>query len=221
MSLITSIAKAKFNKMFEKKSQRIDVKVPLDLRLERTVSINPDKFILGEDKLSIIQPPDDMEISAIGYYNLFDTKYYNIYLDGHDNIERLLQININEIMYYETKWTQFNLSQDEWHKWLNEENGFLGWKDIEIGGNNYSRIIQQDGADWIQPITFSESITDDMFVPEVMKNQHEAMLFGRAIDLPDEELVENLFAEKIEDNNGAYVTCRAGIMLDVSDLKIL
>jgi hypothetical protein len=216
LQFLKAVANRSTGGIFDKSPVRVDAKVPLGLQIGKYVSVSPDKFYIGDGKFAVTQQKDNMKIEAIGYYHLGEIKYYNIYLSGDRTIQ--IDSNAQEIMLYQTIMEDSTLSKKDLKNWLDKDTGWLGWKTITANGNEYARLIDQGGADWVNPIEYTQKITNDPFVAEVMRTEHEAMLFGRNIE--GTNYVENLIAEKAIDNNGITIACHVGIMLNPLDLNI-
>ncbi len=237
MGLLARILKKKVAQTvagFQKKNQRIDLDWPLKIRLGSTIRFDASLFILAGDDLKMAVPASDCVVAAAGSYLLGHSKYYTFYVKDTEDVEWFLQLGlersmaVGSAMLYQTIDEAYPETAEDWDLWLNEETGLIGFKDFQTpDGMTYQRLWKQEGPDYAAPWCYDESVTDDPFVPSSFNISHHAMLYGRSIRRAQgfraggESVVENLLADKIEDDDGACIQISAGIEVPIMSLTIL
>ena len=222
-------------KILKKKAERLkdafsfsapaeeEIDYPLNLRMDATVRFDPTVFIIAGESLKIQCPEGDSMVTAIGSFKLFQAQYYRFYLKNLDDDESYLQLavengNVSECLLYRTIDEVFP-GPGEWFVWLNKRTGLIGYRDFHTPDEtNYQRVFMAEGADYIDPMSYQESV----FAKEVRFSvRHEAMLYGRFVETGGDPVAEYLTVSKEEDDEGALVRISAGVEVNPVSLTIL
>lgn len=223
--LLAAIAKKKAQQVkgfFEKAPERIDQNWPLRLSIGRTVKFEPTPFLLGEG-LKMPFPAGDYSVKAAGVspgrIEGEEVLTYRFYLEAYNLPEVILWITtskesgeIYECMAYHVL---DEIAQGiEWHDWLNENTGLIGYKDFCLpDGTSYNRAYPASDRDKVEPVRIRESITDDAFVREMTSVMHEFTLYSR--EIPSSTDGEFLVVSHETDDEGDFIQILVGLKLDI------
>ncbi|MEO5360499.1 MAG: YjfK family protein [Nitrospirota bacterium] len=218
--------------LLEGKKQRVDLTIPLGLKINSIVKIDETKFILNEEKLKVTSPGAATHtVVAAGKYTIGPMSNYKLYLqstmDKED--ESVIQVvventEILSLAYYRVIDEVFPADEDEWGVWLNYGTGLIGYKDFIIDGELiYQRTVGSHQQDYIEPMDYAETVALDPYGMTGMKIDGLSMRYAREVNKDMQEYIV-VTMEKVKDEFGtvkeAGVTIMAGIELVEPELEI-
>ena len=212
-------------------SERIDLSLPLGIRMKGIIEVPETDFILGGDQLKIKHPGSSNIVSAMGKFSIGDSTIHRFYLDAGDTIY-MLQIIIDKKGAIEEgklymPFDEVYPNQDGWDYWLNEKDGYIGYSLFQTeDGIQYQRAWDNDGeqinlpagTNHIPPVEFTERIYHDAYGDSWEDVQHSAMLYGRDVT---EDVQEFLLVSAVEEEDGASIQLMVGIPVEPTSLKVL
>lgn len=228
MSLIGRIIQAKAKELkakVEGKPDRGDLNWPMGVHIGSTLRFDPSLFIIGGEDLSIGEPQGDCVVQAGGWFEMNQQRAYRFYLKDMADAEYFLQVE-TDFALKPTKATLFQPvdeiypeTSDDWAMWLNEENGLIGYRDFSTpDGTQYERAWSPGKRDCIPPYEFGEIILLDPYVSRLVREQHAAMLYRRALA---SGIDEYLLVDKEEESGSASIGISVGVEIPVVSLTIL
>ncbi len=214
---------------FKEQPQKFDLNLPLRFALGRGVTIDPTPFILAGNDILIEPPKEEGKVVSIGQIDIDlggEFKIYRFYIQYPNSKDALIQLVqdkpsgvIVEIMYLQTLDEVFPGDPEDWHVWLNEETGLLGYKDFTTqNGMEFIRSLPEHGGDKVDPIVMEEFLSTDPYIPNDMIANHEVVYYGRTVNA---ETSEFCIVSKEDDSVGDYIRILAGIPLDQSFISVL
>ena len=217
-SIVTHVLKNKVEELTKQDKPRIDLGLPLNLKIGTFLSINETDFVLN-DELLTKSPGTEHVVVAIGKFKIDEgIDVYRFYLQGVTNKEEsILQISINKTEPVEfTLYRLFDeiepTTADEWATWLNEPAGLIGFKDFIVENKTFNRE-REAGKLWVDPFEFTENVITDKYGDEGMVASTKVGTFIRYFD----EIYEMLLIEhdKISDNKYDLLSSRIGILTGI------
>jgi hypothetical protein len=234
MATIFDIAKAMWNKRkakaqeTERKANPLDLGLPLGLRIESKISINP---ILPESGLLTEFPTGDYVVIGFSKTTVVGSTCYRIQLSseagGEDEPPMYLWIFQDAkgelIRWFKNIDTVMPANKDEWHLWLNETDGLIGLNAFQAQDPNktlYHRAWEKGSETRIPPVAYRETIHFDRYdSTDVEQISHQAMLYSRKVEdeiLPREE---HILISSTKCDGQSRITVDVGVDLDATDIK--
>jgi hypothetical protein len=186
---------------FKKKklSEPVDKKLPFNLHIGSSISLDQTIYIAYGDKMKMTSPGKECIVGAYGKADIYDSLVHRFYLyDVRDkNNSSFLQIvtgmdnpEIQECRLFKPLDEIFPENEEEWGFWLDDAEGYIGWHTFEDkSGNLYDRIWGEEDAERSEPVCFSETVYIDKYGENVSIVDNTAMLYGTWID-EEEEIAE-------------------------------
>ncbi|MEO5356731.1 MAG: YjfK family protein [Nitrospirae bacterium YQR-1] len=228
-------SKVKLTGVFRKKPERIDINLPLGIKINSMIRLDETKFITNADVLKVQSPGGGIHTVVAGEkFMIGSLKVYRFYIEENESRNQsVLQIpvandEIEGIVLYQIIEEVYPQSDEQWDFWLNEGTGCIGYKDFKIQEEDgketlYYRLWGGDER-YTKPIFFRSVISTDSYGITGMKTESHGMVYGREIS---ETLQEYLFIvhEKLLDNDReleeAKVVLMAGIDIDLAEIDVL
>ncbi|MBF0465745.1 MAG: DUF2491 family protein [Nitrospirae bacterium] len=218
-----------------KKPRRIDVNLPLGIRINGMVRFDESKFVINSDVLKAQSPGGGIHTVAAGEkFMIGSLKIYRFYLEENETKQQsVLQIPVSNdemegMVLFRIIEEIYPQDEEEWDFWLNEETGCIGNKDFRIreedGSDTLYYRIWGDDERYVKPIFFRSVISTDSYGLTGMKTENIGMIYGREIT---ETLQEYLFIvyEKLLDDDGhteeAKIILMAGIDIGLAEIDVL
>jgi hypothetical protein len=219
--------------------KRVDASAPLGIRIGGMLTISSPDFILGDGKLKIKGPAEDLYVISYGQFRLGNYLAHRFYLSAGEQLYMLQIIEevsvrpgepvvIDECKLYALHDEVYpGDKKEEWDFWLNDTTGYIGYSEFNLkDGTIYYRAWENQaeqcdapgGFTHIPPVEIRESIYMDPYGDDVQTVGHMAMLYGRSVM---EGLDEYLFVGVAEQNDGASVQFSIGIPLNTTDITVL
>jgi hypothetical protein len=235
-SLLKRIGLKKIDQMKESvqegRTEKIDLGLPLDLRINGLVEISEVEFVLGGSDLKIKHPGTGSTVVTIGAFSLGQSDVRRLYLDS-DNGMYMLQVVLDRNKSVEE--CKLFMPYDEvypedWSFWLADEDGYIGLNVFQLkDGTQYDRvwededsmrIVEQDDQGTritrIPPLEYLETIYSDRTGGSMETVKYDTMLYGRQVN---ESVYEYLMVSAVNDQEGASVQIMVGIELQPGSIR--
>jgi hypothetical protein len=216
----------------EGRTEKIDLDLPLGLRMNGLVEISQVEFVLGGNDLKIKHPGTGSTVVAIGVFSLGQSNVRRLYLDS-DNGMFMLQVVLDRnktveecklFMPYD------EIYPEDWRFWLADEDGYIGLNVFQLkDGSQYSRawededamtVVEQDDQGnqitRIPPLEYLETICHDRTGRSMETVKYDTMLYERQVN---ESLFEYLMVSAVNDQEGASVQIMVGIELQPGSIQ--
>ncbi|MFA5020831.1 MAG: DUF2491 family protein [Patescibacteria group bacterium] len=220
-----------------KKPERLDMNLPLGIRIGSTAQFDASTFIIAGDELEFVPPTGRCLCHGYSRLNIAGFNYYRFYLQDDSPTPRdfILQVGMDEnkpaefILYQPyldidicPEGEIFPASVEEWNEWLDETNGFIGGQILTIpGGTSYDRVINPERDKRINPFEYTEKTTFDAFEAPSQNTKICGMTYGRTITVDEIETKEFALPEKREDNAGAFIAVLIGVEIMATEIVVL
>jgi hypothetical protein len=224
MGMLTRILSLKAKRLFRIEEPPKEV-LPLGLRLNAIVRLDPTVFILGGSQLKVECPEGDNIVYAIGKFPFSDYIVRRFYLKNLRDEESMLQITTCkdetvEVMLYRTFAEIVPQTSEEWGAWLDEQNGHIGAQKINSpDGLEYFRTYGESLR--FNPFSFIEKVS----CPEGNFDiDHYAMFYSREVENSGQKIGEYLLVSKEETGDEAeeaMIRISTGVEVNPQSLTIL
>jgi hypothetical protein len=232
--LLKRIAEKRFAKKDERRpiSDRIDLNLPLGIRINGIVEVPQVDFILGGENLKIKHPGNSNIVLSMGRFLIGDSTIRRFYLDAGEVVYTLQIIADKKGSIEECKlfmpFDEVYPNEEGWDFWLNEREGYIGYNVFQTKDDNtqYERVWEDEGAiiqlpdgfNRIPPVSYTERIYLDPYGDSVENVQYDSMLYGRHATA---DVDEYLLVSAVQDSGGASVQVAVGIPLEPASLKVI
>ena len=209
------------------KKELVDKHLPLGLHVDGKVALDDVPFIINGPKFKTSFPGRDMEVAAYGVFNAGGATVHRFYLKGMN--EAMIQIVVNEDGEMEESRLFVSIdevypqSKEEWGVWLADGDGLIGWNGFQHKDDEsiFNRAWDESGDEWVEPVTFSETVYLDRYGDKQVTLHHAAMLYGRWIDGGEETAEYTLVSAEEHPDGKALVHIMCGIDYDPGFINVV
>jgi hypothetical protein len=234
--LAEKIVKKKLDKREADKKERVDIKLPLDIRIGSKITLDETPFLLA-DGLQIESPGAINFVEAFGEFTIEGVEVYRFYLKSEDDQESCLQITwdpkVKEIADCRLLRLLAELfpnpdpsdpndrdpNEYYWSEWIGSK-GYIRDDNFEANEIPYYRVWDSNGPKYTIPHSFTETIYCDEYGEEKSTSRIEAMLFGRYLD-EKEEAAEFCYVQSVADTEGKSIQVIMAVDIFPASLEIL
>lgn len=234
--------KDRFRNRAENKD-RIDLDLPMDLRMGSRIQISEAPFILTGEETPLQYPGDESLIGGFSDSSMAGLKTYRLYLKDRDDEsqESMLMVlmaddstTVDELYlfreYTEVPLYYVDLSEvpsdgDEVNAvdfWISESEGIIGMPLFHTPEElTYERLWESDRDARIPALNFVETVNLDPYGESVMEIEHlGTMLYARTFEGIGVECDEYLLPTVEKDEDGFRVRIWVGMQLSQTDLTL-
>ena len=210
--------------------KRIDLDLPLGLRIRGMVEVPIVDFVLGENDLKIKHPGKMNVVLCYGTYSLPGWRVHNFYLEAADKVYILKlatdqqKNELADCKLFMPLDEVYPSDSSQWDFWLNQSEGYIGLdvfetKDKVVYDRVWSGQPQSGsrGYDRVAPLEFTETLYHDAYGVDSESVNHMAMLYVAAND----KVNEYLLLSAVEESEGASVQIMVGLALEPSALVVI
>lgn len=171
-----------------KDESRIDIGLPLNLKIGSMVSISEIPFIINSDKMLITKPNTDHIVMAIGNICISQQiSHYKFYLEDVKNPESnsIVQIStkkdeVEDMMFIQQYDMIRPADEPGWELWLNEHLGLIGGPDFKVSDSDKNR---EETYVRCTPRAFlSETVIFDPYGEDGSKIENLQAIYSRQLD---------------------------------------
>jgi len=215
-------------------SQRIDLDLPLGLRMNALLEIPEIDFILGGNDLKMKHPGGTLTVASMGKIPMGDSTVHRFYANLEGGVYVLQVVVDSNHAIEECKLFTLldEVYPDDWGFWLAESDGYIGLDRFQIkDGTVYYRVWDSQGGEnptagdqqsssmsRIAPVHLEEMIYMDPYGEQKEMVRYESMLYGRHVN---DNVDEYLLVSAAEEINGASVQIMLGIDLQPASIKVI
>jgi hypothetical protein len=236
-SLMTKVAQKKYDDLKESwygPGERIDLHLPLGIRIGGMIDIPQPDFILAGDSLKIKHPGLSNIVLSYGVIPMGKSVFYRFYLQASKSIY-MLELVTNERKDVDqcTIFMQYDeIFPDDWAFWLDDREGYIGYSVFQTKDNTpYFRVWEDPdratilGQDdhgneitRIPPVEFLENVYLDQYGKHQEMVKYDSMLYARQINA---DLNEFLLLSAVSGDDSASIQVMIGIPLEPVSLKVI
>ena len=200
---------------------------PLRIALHSTITIKSVDMLLMKDSIHplFVRPEGDLEVLAIGKYDMDGITINQIYLKDTAGEEFILQLvegkdhrtgdaTIDEVSLFKQVLTLEPETETGLERALND----IGFTDIELDGVKYDRLWGDQYTEKLDFRTFREHVVTPTGRETYTDNY---ILYGRDIqDMTGKEITEYLLVGLEEDETEAQIMMQLGLRFNISDIEV-
>lgn len=200
---------------------------PLRIALHSTIELNSVDMVTLTDALNplFVQPQGDLEVLAVGKFEIDGMVVYRFYLQDTAEEEFILQLvegkdhrtgdpKVDELTLYKQVVTLEPETETSLTRALND----IGYTTIELDGVQYDRYWGDQYTEKMDFRSFNETVVTPTDVNHFVDNY---ILYGRTIQgITGEDVTEFLLVGLEEDDDQAQIMMQLGLQLNNTDVKV-